>query len=259
MFELFNTIFKYKEKKSPDILGYFPERVHVQSMPERRYLWTSRILVIMACLSISLNMILASTIYLLLPQRTVSPKLFYINKYFSQLEQVQPAEVDMPVSDLVTEQHINEYILLRYIITNDYDELRERWAPGSIIFWYSSKQVYSDFAENDVEYSIMQFREKSLIRNVDIEWTRPLARNVWQVQFQTLDYLPGFEKPVVNIWRATLRIGYTRIDFSNKEDAIINPFGFIVKTFSLAYHGTPETSDHYLQEAKRLAEEAVIR
>ena len=70
MFDIFHTIFKYKEKESPDVLGLYPERVHVTAMPERRYLWTSRILVIIASMSICINIMLASTIYLLLPQRT---------------------------------------------------------------------------------------------------------------------------------------------------------------------------------------------
>ena len=164
MLEIFNTVFKYKEKQSPDQLGFYPERVHVNAMPERRYLWTSRVLVILACLSICLNMMLAATIYLLLPQRTVQPKLFQINKYFSMLEQVQPAEINFPVSDLITEQHITEYILLRYLVSSDYDELVTRWGPGSTIYWYSSPAVFREFSENDVAYSIMQFRQKSLQR-----------------------------------------------------------------------------------------------
>ena len=134
MFEIFNTIFKYKEKQSPDQLGLYPERVHVEAMPERRYLWTSRVLVILSCLSISFNMMLAATIYLLLPQRTVYPRLFQINKYFSMLEQVQPAEINYPVSDLITEEHITEYIMLRYIVTSDYDELITRWAKGNTLY-----------------------------------------------------------------------------------------------------------------------------
>ena len=151
MSEIFNTIFKYKEKQSPDELGLYPERVHVEAMPERRYLWTSRVLVILSCLSISFNMMLAATIYLLLPQRTVYPRLFQINKYFSMLEQVQPAEINFPVSDLITEEHITEYIMLRYIVTSDYDELVSRWAKGNILYWYSARDVYDDFAKNDVQ------------------------------------------------------------------------------------------------------------
>ena len=66
MLDILRTVFKYREKQSPDKLGLYPEQVHVQAMPERRYLWTSRFLVITACLSICLSMMLAMTIFLLL-------------------------------------------------------------------------------------------------------------------------------------------------------------------------------------------------
>lgn len=254
MFDIFHTIFKYKEKESPDILGLYPERVHVPAMPERRYLWTSRVLVILACLSICVNMILASTIYLLLPQRTVRPQLFQINKYFSMLELVQPAEINFPVTDLITEEHITNYIMLRYIITPDYDELVSRWSPGSTIYWYSSAAIFQEFSQNDVKYNIMQFRERSLIRDVEIDWIKPQARGLWQVQFRTLEYSPDDEKPTVTIWRANMRVSYFKIPFSRKSDAINNPFGFVITNFSLGFHGTPEGSGHYLETAKKVTE-----
>jgi len=254
MFEILNTIFKYKEKESPDKMGLFPETVHIGAMPERRYLWTSRLLVIMASISVCISMMLISTIYLLLPQKTAYPKLFYINRFFNQLEQVQPSEINFPVGDLITEMHIYEYIMLRYIITNDYDEIRSRWDTGSRLYWYSSSSVWKEFVETDLENSIMQFRSEGLVRSVVIDWIRPLARNVWFTQFRTFDYRSAQEKPKVNIWRATMRVIYVPIPFKNRDDAIINPFGFMVTNFSLAYHGTPETSVHYLEIARQLAE-----
>ncbi len=69
MFDIFQTIFKYKEKVTPDKLRFYPEKVHTNAIPERRYLWTSRFLVIFSCISISISMMLASAIYVLLPQR----------------------------------------------------------------------------------------------------------------------------------------------------------------------------------------------
>ena len=113
MLDIFYTVFKFKEKESPDKLGLYPERAHTQAMPERRYLWSSRILVILAVISMSITMMLALTIYLMLPQKTVYPRLLQINKYFSQLELVQPAERRILVTDLIAEQHISEYITLR--------------------------------------------------------------------------------------------------------------------------------------------------
>ena len=76
MFEIFHTIFKYREKESPDKLGLYPERVHVNAMPERRYLWTSRILVILAAISMSINMMLALTVYLLVPQKEKNGRIY---------------------------------------------------------------------------------------------------------------------------------------------------------------------------------------
>lgn len=256
MFDIFRTIFKYREKKSPDKLGLYPESVHVDAMPERRYLWTSRILVVVSCLSISFNMMLAATIYLLLPQRSAYPRLLYINNYFSQLDQVEPQERRISASDLIAEQHIFHYIQLRHQITRDYDELQRRWAPYETLYWYSTPYVYSAFVGKEAKYSMDQFRNLSLTRNVEIQWIKILATGLWQSQFLTQDYLPGQDKPHTSIWRATLRIAYGNPPFRNRDDLAKNPFGFMVINYSLGYMGTPETSAHYLETAKEFREKA---
>lgn len=254
MFDMFKTIFKYKEKESPDKLGLYPESVHVNAMPERRYLWTSRLLVIISCLSISFNMMLASTIYLLLPQRTVYPRLLRINSYFSQLEQIQPIERYISASDLVAEQLIYEYIRLRHTITRDVDEIQKRWAEYEKLYWLSSNYVYKMFTETEVASNIENFKNKSLRREVEIEWVKILTPGLWQAQFLTKDYVNNETKPHISIWRAVMRVGYTKVPFRNREDLSKNPFGFVVENYSLGYLGTPETSAHYLETAKEASE-----
>lgn len=256
MWDIFHTIFKYREKESPDKLGLYPERVHVAAMPERRYLWTSRILVVMAGISMSLTMMLSLVVYLMLPQKTVAPRLLQINKYFSQLELVPRSEARIRATDLLAEQHITDYIILRNTITNDYDELLSRWGKGEIVYWYSSRSVFEAFYKSDVRFNIMQFREKGLQRFVKIEWVRPLTMGLWQAQYLTMDVLPGVEKVDTKIWRATMRIAFMRVELPKKEDMIKNPFGFVVRNYSLSYVGTPETSAHYLERAKELTEGA---
>lgn len=254
MFDMFHTIFKFREKESPDVLGMYPERAHIEAMPERRYLWSSRILVILAIMSMSITMILALTLYLMLPQKTVYPRLLQINKYFSELEQIQPAELNIGVTDLIAEQHITDYIILRNTISNDYDELISRWGRNEVVYWYSGPNVFNKFYENDVRFNVMQFRKNALQRFVKIEWVRPLTMGLWQAQFLTMDSTPNSDKVMTKIWRATLRIEYMTLPFRNKDDAMKNPFGFVVTNYSLGYDGTPETSPHYLERAKQLAE-----
>ena len=259
MFDIFKTIFKYKEKESPDKLGLYPEKVHVDAMPERRYLWTSRILVIIACFSICFNMILASTLYVTIPMRGSYPNLFYIDRYFSQVARLQPAEVSYPVSNLITEEHISNYIMLRYIITNDYDELAKRWGVGEYVYWMSSVPVFNDFQEYDVRYNLEQFKSKGMMRDVVIDWIRPMSRGLWQAQIRTLDYLPKQEEPIVNVWRLTMRIQYFDFDKVTYKDSLKNPFGFLITSFSQSYLGNDVAADEYLAESKRITKELFFR
>ena len=259
MFDIFKTIFKYKEKESPDKLGLYPERVHVDAMPERRYLWTSRVLVIIACFSICFNMMLASTLYVIIPQRGSYPKLFYIDRYFNQVERLQPAEVFYPTANLITEEHISNYIMLRYIITNDYDELAKRWGEGQYIYWMSSTTVFKDFQDYDVRYNLEQFKSKNMMRDVEIDWIRPMSRGLWQAQIRTLDYLPKAQEPIVSVWRLTMRIQYFNFNNVTYEDSLKNPFGFLIRTFSQSYLGNDVAADAYLSESKRITKELFFR
>lgn len=250
MLDLFRTVFKYKEKKSPDQLGRYPEAIHTQAMPERRYLWSSRLLVIFACLSICLNMMLASGIYVMLPQRSASPILFQHSHTFSELDLLDQQERPIAALDLLTESFIEEYILLRHVITADYDELMTRWSRGSRLFWMSSRKVYQDFAANDINNNVNSFKMRGLVRLAEVEWVKPMSRGFWQAQFITMDYYPGERIPVINIWRAYLRAMLAPIPYENRSLREQNPFGFLVTNYSLSYVGTPDDAESYLNTAK---------
>ena len=254
MFDIFRTLFKYKEKESPDKLGHFPERVHADAFPERRYLWTSRLLVVLSGLSICFNMMLASTIYLMLPQIRVTPEFYNINKYFNQIERVQKREIRYPVSDLITEQYIREYLIARYTVTDDYEDMQLRWGTGSVLYWYSTPAVYDNFVQTDARASLMQFRRNGLQRYIEIAWVRPLSRGLWQAQFTTYDFTNNNPVPSVAYWRATMRIVYARLNFVDALDRINNPYGFLVASYSLAYHGAEGDTESYIDTARRRAQ-----
>lgn len=250
MLELFKTVFKYKEKKSPDKLGLYPEAIHTQAMPERRYLWSSRLLVIFACLSICFNMMLASGIYVMLPQRSAYPMMFQHNRTFSELGLIDKQEKPIAAIDLLTESFIEEYILLRHVISADYDEVMERWRYGSRLFWMSSRKVYQDFAANDITNNVQEFKMRGLVRLAEVEWIKPLSRGFWQAQFITMDYYPGEKEPVINIWRAYVRALMAPIPYENRSLREQNPFGFLITNYAISYVGTPDNPQSYLNTAK---------
>lgn len=255
MSELLNTLFRYREKKSPDKLGRFPEQVDIEAMPERRYLWTSRLLVIFSAISICLTMMLASTIYVLLPQRGAMPKLYQTNSYFSKLEKVRPGETTAPALDLLTESYIEKYIRLRHEVPTSQFDLLNRWALDSEFYQLSSSRVYGSFANKATYDQVSKMVERQLVRRIEIDWIERLTGKLWQVQFRTLNRYGENPEESTVIWRAYVRVDYIDIDLERPEQWGKNPFGFKVMNYSLAYVGTPEKSEHYLETAKKVSEQ----
>jgi type IV secretory pathway component VirB8 len=252
MFDVIRTVFKYKEKKSPDKLGLYPEAVHTQALPERRYLWTSRILVFFVVFSIALNMILAAILLLMLPERTANVRLLNINKEGNALEQTQPAERRVPVGDLMAEQHIDNYIKHRHTISYDLEEMENRWGQNSTFFWYSSPEVYSQFKGSEYEYYVSLFKSRGLKRDIYVEDISILTTNLWQVDFLTIDWVDAKMEPEITKWKSTLRIAFAPIVFDTKEDLAKNPFGFVVTNYSLAYVGEVEDPKQYIDIIKKM-------
>ena len=251
-------LFRFREKKSPDKLGLYPEAVHIDAMPERRYLWTSRILVIVGAISMSVTIMLACTVYLLLPQRGARPRLLQTNKFFSQLENSDPAEKKMPVMDLVTEQLIEKYSKLRHEIPESQSQLYNRWAMKSEFYWLSSVGVFQEFASKATSEQIIKFIKQGITRKVEMEWTRRVTGNLWQSQFHTIIRYPDIPDPVVIVWRAYMRIDYNDIDLEKRDGLVENPFGFKITKYSLSYVGTPEKPVSYLETAKKIRENHLV-
>lgn len=252
---VFSTLFRYRDKKSPDKLGLYPTIVHIPAMPERRYLWTSRVLVVLCGLSFSVTIMLSSTIYILLPQRGAMPRLLNTNRYFSQLEDLQKSEISLPVGDLLTEKLITKYIELRHQVGQYPYELLSRWARGSELYWLSSVQTFQSFADKATPEQVTKIAEQGIYRDVEIEWIRRLTSRLWQVQFLTINKDRQTGAKSVIIWRAYLRIAYVDVDMENGEELMYNPYGFKVQNYSLAYVGKPEESEGYLNIAKELRQQ----
>lgn len=255
MLDLFNTVFRYKENKSPDKLGKYPEAIHTLAFPERRYLWTSRLFVIFSCISISLNLILVSTIFLMTPQRSSSPLLLQNSKQLPQLSIVERNEKNIAAMDLLVESMLEEYIYLRHAITDDYDEMMYRWGRGSRVYWMSTRDVYTTFMSNDVENNIRNAQLTGIIRLVEVEWVQPISLGFWMSQFITIDYYPGETTPIINIWRAYVRAIMTNIPYENKSLREKNPYGFLVRNYAISYVGTPGDPQSYLNTAKDIRNE----
>lgn len=250
---IFDLIFRYREKRSPDQLGLFPEKVHIEAMPERRYLWTSRILVIVGAMSICFSISLAMTIYILLPQRGAYPQFITLDEVTSGLKRVQPQEISSYAQPLITESLLQKYVMMRHEVPLKQYELMSRWAENSEFYDLSTDEVYQKFRLKMTNEQINNFIINNMRREIIFEETRHLSNNLWLFQFRTLTRRGDNVVPKIDRWRAYVKVSYER----PKEGERIkrtNPFGMKIVNYSLAYLGDvrAEQEDTYLDAVKRI-------
>ncbi len=259
---IFASLFRYRDKKSPDKLGKYPEEFHIKAFPERRYLWTARILAIFSVVSFCFNIMLAMILYILLPQKDSTASFFTLNNNFYSLENVQPLQKEISFRDLLSEKYITEYVKMRHGIPISSADLFYRWDTNSLFYWYSGLRNYYSFVNNLDQEQLKSFIRMKMKRSVEIDEIRKLTDNLWMVQFRTITSARDYPDPDVIIWRAYLRIAYIEFDKygdienddRDKLNYTSNPFGFKVLNYSLAYAGKPEKSDDAMTTAKKIFE-----
>lgn len=251
----FSIIFRYHDKKSSDKLGKFPLDIQVEAYPERRYLWTSRVMVICGVFSLCVTIMLAMTIYVLLPQKVSRPALYEAQDYNSSLRRVQEAEVSASPETLLTENAIRRYIVLRHEIPYSYADLAYRWDTNSEFYQLSSLGAYQQFIYKMDYEQMAKLMAMKMVRQVDVEWVRQLTSDLWAAQFVTTTTTKDHPAPARGIWRAYLRVYFE--DFNDDTDKTVyaqNPHGLKVRRYSVGYAGSGGTSASYLQSAKEILE-----
>ncbi len=259
---LFSLLFRYKDKKSPDKLGNYPEKLHVPAFPERRYLWTSRILVICSIMSICVNIALTSIVLILPAQKSAGPSFFTVNEENNSLEAIQSAHKNVYFMDLLSEGYIHEYINMRHSIPYSSADLYYRWDTASKFYWYSSSRTYYDFINKIDNKQILNFIKMRMKRKIEIDYIKKLTDSFWIAQFKTYTTTQKMTTPDVIIWKAYLRIKYSAFqnyediekDETDKMNYTQNPFGFKVIGYSANYAGKPEKSFSALETAKKVHE-----
>ena len=229
---IFKFLFSTIEDDSNDKLGVYPEKVHVNAMPERRYLKASRIMTFIAAALLCGTIILTFCLYMLSPQLRSEPLLLVMDKRFYKLEPVQPSIVWIPSNLLLTEEHIKQYIMLRHTIVSDIDEMQDRWnEENSLLKWFSSPAAFSSFlAEKAVNMARMA---EGLTSEVNIRFIIRIGNALWLAEFETIEHMPEEEHPNIHRWRALIEAGFKKRGYPNRDERIKNPLDFLVDKYSL--------------------------
>lgn len=252
----FYALISYKDKESMDHLEAYPERLHVRALPERRYLKASRVLVIFALVSLSLNILLAilfmhnaSHVSATITRPDGSSHLYTLDMFQRKMRQVEGPRRWWGMEDLVLQNMITEYLTLRYTILPNESEMEKRWRPGGKLFLYAQKLYEGWLPERSNGVLLLR---SGYIQEIYIYSIQYVFSNLYRVYFDLfrLPYQRG-EVVACNCLNKTkecldcLRekakstqrmMVYMRVDFdaemSTRENIIENPLRFNVQTFT---------------------------
>lgn len=221
-----------KEGSSNDVLGAYPESVHVPAMPERRYLKTSRIMAIASIISMCSTIILGFFLFYLAPQLTITPRIIVLNRDDNVVQQIQGFTSNMSAFVLLTEKYVAEYVKLRNTVIPNENEMNNQWGPNSLFYLMSTADTYALTLQERTR-AIEEIRTSGLARKVKILWTQRLNANTisdWRVRYETIDSFSDGRPPVQKSWFATISVGYSprRIPVAERMK---NPTGFTVYSY----------------------------
>lgn len=235
IFSKFIWIFKVKEAPSPDKLGLYPEKVEVKAIPERRYLWTTRVIVIITSVSICMSIITASILFLLIPQIRAYPGIYYIDKDTNEFKPLEPYKIKLNSLNLITEMNIGLYIKLRNTVKDDIEYMTLLWSEDSELKWFSTGSVFNDGKEEIKEGLEAGFNGYS--RECKINWIKSLGRNDWLADIYTYDKYPDYPNPEIKHWNVLITANYPKAKEMSQKERNFNPYNFKISSYKMAYKG----------------------
>jgi type IV secretory pathway component VirB8 len=209
------------------------QAVEVETLAERRYLWTARAFAIVSAVSLCCNIVLLLAIFQVLPMVRIEPFLLTFYDKDEQIVRIKPMSKNMNSNTEVTETFIRQYVLLRQTFVSDIAEMKKRWSDGGPMQEMSAPKVYKRFMDTTARKALALIKEKGLTRSIRILSANRLKGGLWQVQYETKDMEPDSDAPNVLYWTASLRVGYRRKRVEFKE-RLKNPLGFTVVEYAVS-------------------------
>ena len=208
-----------------------------EQLKNERYLWIARAFSVVAILSIVANMLLLFAIGSLVPLVRVRPYFLTILDKNQQVVEITPVQNEKLNSDVI-KSLIRQYVLARYTVTPDLDELTERWGANGIVYQMSSQEVYRGFEENHWGEEMRKRIEKNgMVSNVKITSIVRQGENSswWNVSFKWLRQDQTSVEPEIIEMMDQLEVRFdplfNQANISTWQDRLKNPLGFRVLNY----------------------------
>ncbi|MBR5154632.1 MAG: type IV secretion system protein [Alphaproteobacteria bacterium] len=237
-------VLKIGSKNKPaDVPQFITEDVvEVQRAKLIYYKWISRLMQLLATLSLLLSVCTTLSIMKLAPEIMVDPQIFVHMSDSQSVVKREYVDRRMESREKMMVNFIKQYIEVRNTFIRDEKEMVNRWEWGGLVSYLSTYKVYKKFAEEYPRIS-EDLTKREASRSVEIlsvERTGGENSNTWKVEFKTYDYTYNDVKlerkatvePLIieKFWTANVR-GYIDVNRRTSFRRLINPLGFVIYSY----------------------------
>lgn len=218
------------------------ENAERRTAKEAYYCWLSRLVLLMAIISLGFFASASLVLFRLAPEVRVEPFLIIRQDNSETMVRYEVISQDMASSKQIMETFIRQYVTLRNAIINDEREMQSRWFLGGMISYLSSTKVFNEF-NAPARAELQEALSSQLVRDVEIISIGKIGGEkspVWKVDFRTYDLSPenrndktGAMVLVTKYWTASVTAFFIpeRMFMSKR---LMNPLGFTVTRYSQA-------------------------
>ena len=204
-----------------------------EARKERSYLWMARVFALVCAVTLITDFILLGAVRSLMPLVRVQPFFIVTQDKDSQIIRIERPGRSFLSSKVLQESFARQYIVARFLIGTDTNELERRWGTDGTVQWMSSDTVFDEFNRKYAGGLIKEAKENGLTRDVEILNVRHEPRGdgqlVWMAEVKVEDMSRSLSKPRITNYRVTMvvRFGSFRKGLT-WEQRLKNPLGFSV-------------------------------
>lgn len=266
-------------EKDMDHLEAYPERKQVSAFPERRFIKTNRMLVILTIINLAC-MLAGAGLFIYAAKRidvrVVGKKGIFLYQMDTEEKMLKPTEfltIAAPAKRFIMEDYLKTYIIERHSSVDDNTESSYKHTSTGLVLRSSFNKL-----KPQIEKEFSQIRQEvgmSKRRDVHVYNLHPYRGNLWTAVVETFDFPKNIDEPICdcmdnsttclacksqhNEKRRRYRVWIRAIFSERKEDRWFrttnenddtyykkvsrdNPFGILVNGYYVGYLPFPETS-----------------
>ncbi len=204
-----------------------------EALKTERYLWMSRAFCVVGILALLANILLLVALGSLQPLTRIQPFLINIQDKDQQVIDIVRPKLENFNRKQLEESYVRQYILARYTIGSDLEELKRRWGVGGIIDLMTQRSYYEAFVAQEMNDAMRLAEDEGMTREVMIQSAlKDDAKNQWIVKFLlTTKRQRSSEKDIRNL-QAKLEVNFQTVRKGmNWEQRLKNPLGFTVTNY----------------------------